>query len=202
MDYLPLPGTPVEDLDTPAIIVDLDIAESNIKAMADFAKENGVSMRPHMKTGKSPFWARKMMDAGAIGVCAAKVGEAEILADGGIREILIPNQVVGSTKIRRLFGVSARSNVTVAVDSHENVAELSEAAQAFDIELGVILEVETGMNRAGVEPLGRLLPHWPKRSTAHRAYDSTESWVTKAAPFGPKGLKSAKPTRCKQSTGF
>ena len=152
MDYLPLPGTPVEDLDTPAIIVDLDIAESNIKAMADFAKENGVSMRPHMKTGKSPFWARKLMDAGAIGVCAAKVGEAEILADGGIPEILIPNQVVGSTKIRRLFGVSARSNVTVAVDSHENVAELSEAAQAFDIELGVILEVETGMNRAGVEP--------------------------------------------------
>ena len=152
MDYLPLPGTPVEDLDTPAIIVDLDIAESNIKAMADFAKENGVSMRPHMKTGKSPFWARKLMDAGAIGVCAAKVGEAEILADGGIREILIPNQVVGATKIRRLFGVSARSNVTVAVDSHENVAELSEAAQAFGIELGVILEVETGMNRAGVEP--------------------------------------------------
>ncbi|SVA64630.1 uncharacterized protein METZ01_LOCUS117484 [marine metagenome] len=152
MDYLPLPGTPVEDLDTPAIIVDLDIAESNIKAMADFAKENGVSMRPHMKTGKSPFWARKLMDAGAIGVCAAKVGEAEILADGGIPEILIPNQVVGSTKIRRLFGVSAQSNVTVAVDSHENVAELSEAAQAFDIELGVILEIETGMNRAGVEP--------------------------------------------------
>ena len=117
MDYLPLPGTPVEDLDTPAIIVDLDIAESNIKAMADFAKENDVSMRPHMKTGKSPFWARKLMDAGAIGVCAAKVGEAEILADGGIPEILIPNQVVGTTKIRRLFGVAARSNVTVAVDS-------------------------------------------------------------------------------------
>ena len=152
MDYLPLPGTPVEDLDTPAIIVDLDIAESNIKAMADFAKENDVSMRPHMKTGKSPFWARKLMDAGAIGVCAAKVGEAEILADGGIPEILIPNQVVGTTKIRRLFGVAARSNVTVAVDSHENVAELSQAAQAFGIELGVILEVETGMNRAGVEP--------------------------------------------------
>ena len=152
MDYLPLPGTPVEDLDTPAIIVNLDIAESNIKAMADFAKENGVSMRPHMKTAKSPYWARKQMEAGAIGVCAAKVGEAEILAEGGIQEILIPNQVVGATKIRRLFGVAARSNMTVAVDSHENVAELSEAAQAFGIELGVILEVETGMNRAGVEP--------------------------------------------------
>lgn len=152
MDYLPLPGTPVEEIDTPAIIVDLDIAEANIKAMADFTRENGVSLRPHMKTAKSPFWARKQMEAGAIGVCAAKVGEAEILAEGGVPEILIPNQIVGSTKIRRLFGAAARSNLTVAVDSHENVAELSEAAQAFGIELGVILEIETGMDRAGVEP--------------------------------------------------
>jgi 3-hydroxy-D-aspartate aldolase len=152
MDYLPLPGTPVEEIDTPAIIVDLDIAEANIKAMAKFASENGVSMRPHMKTAKSPYWALRQIEAGAIGVCAAKVGEAEILAEGGVREILIPNQVVGSTKIRRLMGVASRSSVTVAVDSHENVAELSEAAQAFGVELGVILEIETGMERAGVEP--------------------------------------------------
>ena len=106
MDYLPLPGTPVEEIDTPAIIVDLDIAEANIKAMAAFASENGVSMRPHMKTGKSPFWALKQIEAGAIGVCAAKVGEAEILADGGVGEILVTNQIISSTKIRRLFGVA------------------------------------------------------------------------------------------------
>ena len=67
MDYLPLPGTPVEEIGPPAIIVDLDIAEANIKAMAAFASENGVSMRPHMKTGKSPFWALKQIEAGAIG---------------------------------------------------------------------------------------------------------------------------------------
>lgn len=152
MDYLPLPGTPVEEIDTPAIIVDLDIAEANIEAMSTFASENGVSLRPHMKTGKSPFWALKQIEAGAIGVCAAKVGEAEMLAEGGVNEILITNQIVGQTKIRRLFGVASRANVTVAVDSHENVAELSEAAQAFGRELGVILEVETGMKRAGVEP--------------------------------------------------
>jgi D-serine deaminase-like pyridoxal phosphate-dependent protein len=152
MDYLPLPGTPVEEIDTPAIIVDLDIAEANIAAMAKFAKDNNISMRPHMKTAKSPYWALKQIEAGAIGVCAAKVGEAEILAEGGVREILIPNQVVGATKIRRLMGVASRSNVTVAVDSHENVAELSAAAQAFNTEIGVILEIETGMNRAGVEP--------------------------------------------------
>ncbi len=152
MAYLPLPGTPVEELDTPAIVIDLDIAEANIKALQAFATENNVSLRPHMKTGKSPYWALKQIEAGAIGVCAAKVGEAEILAEGGVREILIANQVVGKTKIRRLFGVASRANVTVAVDSHENVAELSEAAQAFGIELGVILEIQTGMMRAGVEP--------------------------------------------------
>ena len=152
MDYLPLPGTPVEEIDTPAIIVDLDIAEANVGAMSAFASENGVNLRPHMKTGKSPYWALKQIEAGAIGVCAAKVGEAEILAEGGVREILVTNQIVGQTKIRRLFGVASRANVTVAVDSHENVAELSDAAQAFGRELGVILEVETGMERAGVEP--------------------------------------------------
>ena len=152
MDYLPLPGTPVEEIDTPAIIVDLDIAEANIKAMASFASENGVSMRPHMKTGKSPFWALKQIEAGAIGVCAAKVGEAEILAEGGVREILVTNQIVSSTKIRRLFGVASRAHVTVAVDNHDNVDDLSMAAQMFGIELGVILEVECGMNRAGVKP--------------------------------------------------
>lgn len=152
MDYLPLPGTPVEEIDTPAIIVDLDIAEANIAAMAAFASENGVSMRPHMKTGKSPFWALKQIEAGAIGVCAAKVGEAEILAEGGVPEILITNQIVSKAKIRRLFGVASRTRVIVAVDNHENVADLSEAAQAFGIELGVILEIQAGMKRAGVEP--------------------------------------------------
>jgi D-serine deaminase-like pyridoxal phosphate-dependent protein len=76
-DYLPLPGTPVEELDTPCIIIDLDVAESNIAKLQTAANEMGVDVRPHSKTNKSPYWVRKQLDAGAIGVCCAKVARSD-----------------------------------------------------------------------------------------------------------------------------
>ena len=151
-EWLPLPGTPVEELDTPSIIIDLDAAESNIRRMQEFANENGVSVRPHSKTNKSPYWAWKQINAGAIGICCAKVGEAEQMAAAGIPEIMIPNQVVTQRKIKRLMSVASTTRAIVAVDSEANIHDLSDAATAFGNELGVIIEINTGMDRCGVEP--------------------------------------------------
>lgn len=153
-DWLPLPGTPVEELDTPAIIIDLDVAEENIRRMQEFANGAGVALRPHTKTNKSPFWAWKQIRAGAIGICCAKVGEAEQMAAAGIPEILIPNQIVTKRKIQRLVSLARTTKMIVAVDASQNIADLSEAAIAFGVELGVIIEINVGMDRCGVDPDG------------------------------------------------
>ena len=116
-------GTKISDIDTPSILVDLDIAENNIKKMQTFADENNVSMRPHSKTNKSPYWANKQIDQGAIGICCAKLGEAEEMATGGVKEILIPNQIVGKSKIQRLVEVNKISKVMVAVENEDNIEE-------------------------------------------------------------------------------
>jgi len=151
-EWLPLPGAPVEELDTPAIVIDLDVAEENIRRMQAFANEAGVALRPHTKTNKSPYWAWKQLRAGAIGICCAKVGEAEQMAAAGVPEILIPNQVITKRKIERLMSVAATTKTIVAVDAVANVADLSEAATAFGVELGVIIEINVGMDRCGVDP--------------------------------------------------
>ena len=144
-------GTKISDIDTPSILVDLDIAENNIKKMQTFADENNVSMRPHSKTNKSPYWAKKQIDQGAIGICCAKLGEAEEMATGGVKEILIPNQIVGKSKIQRLVEVNKISKVMVAVENEDNIEELSEAFENNSLKFGVIIEVNVGMDRCGVE---------------------------------------------------
>lgn len=151
-DFLPLPGTPVEELDTPALVIDLDVAESNIATLQGFADEHGVGVRPHAKTHKSPYWGLKQMRAGAVGICAAKVGEAEALVWGGVPDVLIANEVVAASKIARLTALAARANVSVAVDDEANVRDLSEAARAAGVEIGVVVEVNVRLDRCGVEP--------------------------------------------------
>jgi D-serine deaminase-like pyridoxal phosphate-dependent protein len=152
LSYLPLPGTPVEDLDTPALIVDLDRAEANISKMQAFVRAHGVSLRPHVKNHRSPYWARKQIAAGAIGVCVAKVGEAEVMADGGIGDIFIANEIVTPSKIARLMGVASRARVSVAVDTEQNLEDLSAAAGRQGVEVGVLVDVNIRLNRCGVEP--------------------------------------------------
>ena len=144
-------GTKITEIDTPSIIVDLNIAEDNIKKMQSFANENNVSMRPHSKTNKSPYWAKKQIQAGAIGICCAKLGEAEMMAEGGVKEILIPNQIVTEQKIKRLVDVNKKSKVMVAVENLENVSTLSEHFEKNSMKLSVIIEVNVGMDRCGVE---------------------------------------------------
>lgn len=150
-DYLPLPGTPVEELDTPCIVVDLDIAEANIAKLQAAANRMGVDVRPHSKTHKSPYWARKQIAAGAIGICCAKVGEAEVMVEAGVPEVMIANQVIGKRKITRLVALARAARIIVAVEDSSNVEDLSEAASAAGAELGVIVEVNVGMDRCGVD---------------------------------------------------
>ena len=153
-DYLPLPGTPVEELDTPCIVVDLDAAESNIAKLQAAANEMGVDVRPHSKTNKSPYWVRKQLAAGAIGVCCAKVGEAEVMVEAGVPEVMIPNQVIGKRKIARLVALARSASIIVAVEASANVDDLSEVSSAACAELGVIVEINVGMDRCGVDGNG------------------------------------------------
>ncbi len=141
---------PKVDIDTPALLIDLDVLEANIAHVAQSCRAHGVNWRPHFKGHKTLEIAKRQLAAGAIGITCAKLGEAEILGAAGIRDILIANQIVGDTKIARLVRLLDAADVIVSVDSPENIAALAQAAQGK--RLRVVMEVNTGMNRAGVEP--------------------------------------------------
>src|SRR5688572_2806160 len=104
-------GRPIADLDTPALLVDLDAMERNIATIAAEVRRHGVNWRPHAKANKNPAIAHKQLAAGAIGVTVAKVGEAEVMAQAGIRDILIANQIVGPIKTRRLAALATQADV-------------------------------------------------------------------------------------------
>ena len=150
--YQNILGSPREAIDTPSLVIDLDALDRNIKRMADFFAAVPANLRPHSKTHKTPIIAKKQIEAGARGITCAKVGEAEVMVQGGIDDILIANEVVGATKIARLVGLARHAKMTVAVDDARNVADLSEAARAAGAILGVLVEVNVGMDRCGVEP--------------------------------------------------
>jgi len=144
--------SPKDLLDTPALLVDLDVMEANIAHIARACRDNGVAWRPHFKGHKTLEIAQMQISAGAIGITCAKLGEAEILAANGIKDIMIANQIVGDVKVARLMELLDHADVIVAVDSVENVQELAAAADQAGKKLRVVIEVNTGMNRAGVEP--------------------------------------------------
>jgi D-serine deaminase-like pyridoxal phosphate-dependent protein len=139
-------------LDTPALVVDLDTMENSIARIARTCREHGVAWRPHTKGLKTPEIVRKEIAAGAIGVTCAKLGEAEVMADAGVRDILIANQIVGPAKIARLMALLDRADVIVSVDSVSNVTELAAATVRLGKKLRVVIEVDIGMKRAGVAP--------------------------------------------------
>lgn len=145
-------GLPKDELDTPALWVDLDRMAANIAALARHFQRAGVAWRPHTKGIKVPAIAREAIAAGAIGVTCAKLGEAEVMAAAGIGDILVANQVVGRRKVERLVQLNRLADVKVAVDGAANVAEIGRAARAAGLEVGVVVEVDTGLGRAGVAP--------------------------------------------------
>ncbi len=139
-------------LDTPVLWVDLDKLERNIEVLGAYFREAGVSWRPHTKGVKVPAIAHKAMAEGALGVTCAKLGEAEIMAAAGITDILIANQVVGPRKYLRLVNLCHRVDVKIAVDSDATLADLGQAAVEKRVEVGILIELNNGMNRAGVSP--------------------------------------------------
>jgi D-serine deaminase-like pyridoxal phosphate-dependent protein len=145
-------GWAKDELDTPALVVDLATMEANIARMAETFRSAGVGWRPHTKGIKVPEIAHQLLRAGAFGITCAKLGEAEVMAAAGIRDILIANQVVGPVKAERLARLRPEADVIVAVDSLANVAELDAAALAAGVQLRVVVEVDTGMQRAGTAP--------------------------------------------------
>jgi D-serine deaminase-like pyridoxal phosphate-dependent protein len=159
-------GLPMEAVDTPSLLIDVGALERNIGRMAAFFATVPANLRPHFKTHKTPVIARKQIEAGARGITCAKVGEAEALVEGGIDDVLIANQVVGQTKLARLAGLARHARIAVAVDNPDNVAALSAAAQSAGSTVDVLVEINVGMNRCGVEP-GE-----PARLLARRVLDS------------------------------
>ena len=144
--------TQKSDLDTPALIVDLDKLKFNIRDMADFATAAGIQLRPHAKTHKTPEIAKLQLEAGAVGLTVAKLSEAEVFVDAGCSEILVAYPLVGATKHRRLIELCGRARITTVVD-HADIAEaLSRSMSANGLELPVMVEVDTGLNRCGVPP--------------------------------------------------
>jgi D-serine deaminase-like pyridoxal phosphate-dependent protein len=139
-------------LDTPALLVDLDALEANIARMAAACRKGGINWRPHTKGIKAPQIARKLIDAGAIGITCAKLGEAEVMVAHGFSDILIANQIVGAQKIARLVALRATCDVMVAVDNQDNVTAIAQAAQKAGVTVRLVIEVNMGMNRAGIDP--------------------------------------------------
>ncbi len=145
------PGMPLEDVDTPALLIDLEAFEANLKLMADEAKAAGVALRPHAKAHKCAPVALRQMDYGAVGQCCQKVTEAEVMAYGGIPDIYVSNEIVGLSKLRRLCALARHAKVSACVDSIRLIDDLGAAAQSFGVEIEVLVEIDAGTERCGVE---------------------------------------------------
>ena len=139
----------VADLPTPALLLDLAALEANIAAMAAWTQAHGVAIRPHAKVHKSPEIARRQLAAGAIGLTAATVYEAEAMLAAAPPELLIANEIVDPDHLRRLPGLAARTALIVAVDDGRNARQLSAAAATAGVQIGVLADVDVGMGRCG-----------------------------------------------------
>jgi D-serine deaminase-like pyridoxal phosphate-dependent protein len=142
----------VEEVDTPALLLELDPFERNLKRMADAVAGSKVRLRPHAKTHKCPAIALRQMALGAVGVCCQKVSEAEAMVLGGVGDVYVSNQVVGKPKWERLAALARQARVAACVDDPMQVTGLSGAAQALGAELAVFVEIDVGANRCGVAP--------------------------------------------------
>lgn len=142
----------VSEIDTPALVVDLDVLDRNLVRVARYAREHALRLRPHTKTHKSVRIARRQLDEGAAGLTVAKVSEAEVMLDAAPDGLLVAFPIIGAAKLKRLAAVARRTRVTVALDSLIAARQLSDAAQAAGVEVGVLAEADVGLGRVGVDP--------------------------------------------------
>ncbi len=140
----------IADLDTPAVIIDLDIMEANLARMAAYCRDHHLSLRPHTKTHKVPELAHRQIASGASGITCAKVGEAEVMAANGLNDILIAYPVIGEQKTSRLANLAKEAKMTVALDSPEAADGISQAAARAGVNIGILVEINTGYGRCGV----------------------------------------------------
>ncbi len=143
--------THYSELDTPAVLIDLDRAESNLRKAQDAADKAGIALRPHIKTHKLPFFAKKQVDLGAVGITVQKLGEAEVMADAGLTDLLLTFNIIGAAKLQRLKALHDRVTIRVVADSPDCVTGLAQAFTNAEHRLGVFVECDTGMGRCGVQ---------------------------------------------------
>lgn len=147
----------ISDLETPALLIDLDIMERNLKRVADYAASKGLRLRPHTKTHKTPDLGRRQLELGAAGLTVAKVGEAEVMMGAGPADMLVAYPILGESKLERLMKVARQTRITVALDSLAAAGPLSEASRETGVEIGVLAEVDIGFGRVGVAPGDELI---------------------------------------------
>jgi D-serine deaminase-like pyridoxal phosphate-dependent protein len=147
------------DIPTPALLIDADVLESNISKLATHARDRGLGVRPHAKTHRCPEIARRQVAAGALGVACAKLGEAEVMASAGIPGLLITTEIVAPEAVNRLMSLLGRApDTTVVIDNVENARQLSEVASSSGgLTVGVLLDLDVGARRTGVQPGGPAL---------------------------------------------
>ena len=149
LNYL---GQRKENLDTPALLIDLEIFEANIERLAHYCRDHQTAWRPHSKAHKCPEIARLLLKAGASGITCAKLSEAEVMVAGGIDDILVANQIVTPNKLKRLAALQHRARVLTTLDNLQVVEPMGAAAEAEGSVIPVLIDVDIGMNRTGVAP--------------------------------------------------
>ena len=146
------PGQSFAEIDTPALVLDLDAFERNLVAMAAFSEAHGIRLRPHAKTHKSPEIALRQIAHGAVGQCCQKVSEAEILVAGGVGDVLVTNEIASPAKLDRLAVLARTARIGLCVDHPDGVREAAEAAARHDVVFDVMVEIDVGGRRCGVAP--------------------------------------------------
>ena len=141
----------IDDLDTPAVLIDLDRAEANLRRAQAYADAHGLKLRPHIKTHKIPELARRQVELGAVGINCQKLGEAEVMADAGIADILLTFNLLGRAKLHRLVALARRVRLSVTLDNAVVASELDAAMREAGLVLPVLIECDTGAERCGVQ---------------------------------------------------
>ena len=150
-------GLPVEQLPTPALVVDIEIMTRNMETMANYLARVKTQLRPHAKTHKTPAIGHMQMRAGATGLCCATVGEAEVMVYSGIPNVLIATELVDAVSLRRAVNLARQAKVMMVVDDRENVRNLSAVAQQFGVNMEVLVDLDVGQGRCGARSMDQLV---------------------------------------------
>jgi len=140
----------VADLETPAVVVDLDVMERNVSRMAEYCRSRNLRLRPHTKSHKIPELAKRQLAHGAQGITVAKIGEAEVMLDAGITDILIAYPIIGTGKTEKLADLATRANITVSLDSVAVAQAIAAEAKRREVRVGILVELDVGFHRCGV----------------------------------------------------